>query len=145
MPLHFLWQIKQIITFENHRHVDHSACFGNRGSQIIFMAFMGPRYMDCYLCAFYRPPEKTMSTMPSPFEREGELTFYPPHDTSYPSKQTRLLHLWDELGIPHDKEKQEFGLVLRIIGFEVNPNAMTVSMDIDARKDLIDIIRVFLL
>jgi len=61
----------------------------------------------------------------------------------YPSKQTCLLQLWDDLGIPHDKEKQEFGPVLRIIGFEVDPNAMTVSMDIDARRDLIELIRVF--
>ena len=30
MPIHFLWQIKQIITFRDHCHVDHSACFGNR-------------------------------------------------------------------------------------------------------------------
>jgi hypothetical protein len=77
------------------------------------------------------------------FEREGELTFYSPHNTFYPTKQTRLLRLWDELGIPHDKEKQEFGSVLRIIGFEVDPNAMTVSMDIDARRDLIELIHIF--
>ena len=41
MPLHYLWQIKQIISFKGFRRVDCTACFGSRGSQIIFMAFMG--------------------------------------------------------------------------------------------------------
>jgi hypothetical protein len=142
MPLHFLWQIKQIITFGDHRRVDRSACFGNRGSQIIFMAFMGlVTWIAIYVLSIAHLKDYVDDAFS--FEREGELTFYPPHNTSYPTKQTRLLRLWDELGIPHDKEKQEFGPVLRIIGFEVDPNAMTVSMDIDARRDLIELIRVF--
>ena len=41
MPLHYLWKIKQIISFEGLCCVDHMACFCNRGSQLIFMAFMG--------------------------------------------------------------------------------------------------------
>ena len=61
----------------------------------------------------------------------------------YPAKQTRLLQLWDELGIPHDKDKQEFGSTLRIIGLEVDPNAMTVTMDVDARNDLTQLISNF--
>ena len=55
----------------------------------------------------------------------------------YPAKQTHLLQLWDELGIPHDKDKQEFGSTLHIIGLEVDQNTMTVIMDIDACNDLI--------
>ena len=41
MPLHYLWLIKQIILFEGLHCMDRTACFGSRGSQIIFMAFMG--------------------------------------------------------------------------------------------------------
>ena len=61
----------------------------------------------------------------------------------YPAKQARLLQLWDELGILHDKDKQEFGSVLRIIGLEVDPNAMTVTMDIDAWNELTQLINIF--
>jgi hypothetical protein len=39
------------------------------------------------------------------------------------------LCLWDEIGLPHEKSKQEYGLVLRIIGFMVDPGLMRVSMD----------------
>ncbi|KAF8959103.1 hypothetical protein BDZ97DRAFT_1839863, partial [Flammula alnicola] len=34
----------------------------------------------------------------------------------------------DELGIPHDEEKQLWGAKLTIIGYEVDPNEMTISM-----------------
>jgi hypothetical protein len=77
------------------------------------------------------------------FELQSNRLFYPPYRCSFPTKQTRLLQLWDELGIPHDKEKQEFGSTLRIIGFVVDPNAMTVTMDSDQRKELVELIRVF--
>jgi hypothetical protein len=77
------------------------------------------------------------------FERADHFLYYPPYRTTYPAKQARLLQLWDELGIPHDQAKQEFGSVLRIIGLEVDPNAMTVTMDIDARNELIQLISNF--
>ena len=41
IPLHFLWQIKRVITFDGLRCVDCAACFSSQSSQIIFMAFMG--------------------------------------------------------------------------------------------------------
>ena len=61
----------------------------------------------------------------------------------YPAKQTCLLQLWDELRIPHDKDKQELRSTLHIIGLEVNPNAMTVTIDIDAHNELTQLINNF--
>ena len=77
------------------------------------------------------------------FERADQSIYYLPYQATYPAKQTRLLQLWDELGIPHNKAKQEFGPVLRIIGLEVDPNTMTVTMDVDARSELIQLIDTF--
>ena len=142
MPLHYLWQIKQVITFDGRRRVDHSACFGNRGSQMIFMAFMGlVTWIAIYVWSIAHLKDYVDDAFS--FERQSERTYYSPYKSFYPTKQARLLQLWDELGIPHDKEKQEFGTVLRIIGFEVDPNAMTVSMDLNARGELIEQIRIF--
>ena len=142
MPLHYLWQIKQVITFDGRRCVDHSACFGNRGSQMIFMAFMGlVTWIAIYVWSIAHLKDYVDDAFS--FERQSERTYYSPYKSFYPTKQARLLQLWDELGIPHDKEKQEFGTVLRIIGFEVDPNAMTVSMDLNARGELIEQIRIF--
>jgi hypothetical protein len=77
------------------------------------------------------------------FEVESNMLFYEPYNRSFPTKQTRLLLLWDELGIPHSLEKQEFGSVLSIIGFLVDPNAMTVTMSAESRADLVSVIRIF--
>jgi hypothetical protein len=60
-----------------------------------------------------------------------------------PTKQTRLLLLFDELGIPHDEHEQVFGSPLTIIGFDVDPNAMTIMMPPEARQDLLAAIRAF--
>lgn len=38
--MHQLWQIKQIVTIEADRHVDHCNVFGGHASQQIFHAFM---------------------------------------------------------------------------------------------------------
>ncbi|KIK32615.1 hypothetical protein CY34DRAFT_101077 [Suillus luteus UH-Slu-Lm8-n1] len=40
MPMHPLWQIKQIVSFEGRQHVDRANIFGGRASQRIFHAFM---------------------------------------------------------------------------------------------------------
>ena len=142
MPLHYLWQIKQIISFEGLHRVDRTACFGSRGSQIIFMAFMGlVTWIAIYV--YLIPHLKDYVDDTFSFERVNDTLYYAPYQSMYPAKQTHLLQLWDELGIPHDKDKQEFGSTLRIIGLEVDPNAMTVTMDVDARNDLTQLISNF--
>ena len=40
MPMHPLWQIKQVVTIDSPRYVDHCNVFGGRASQRIFHAFM---------------------------------------------------------------------------------------------------------
>ena len=142
IPLHFLWQIKQIISFNGIHRVDRTACFGNRGSQIIFMAFMG-LVMWVAIYVYHIAHLKVYVDDAFLFERACDTMYYAPYDLFFPSKQTQLLHLWDKLGIPHEKEKQEFGSVLRIIGFEVDPNAMTVTMDYSSRKELLSLIHDF--
>jgi hypothetical protein len=77
------------------------------------------------------------------FEREGNVLWYEPYKCYYPAKQTKVLMLWDEIGLPHEKGKQEYGLKLRIIGFEVDPNAMTVTMARCDRLTLLENVRAF--
>jgi hypothetical protein len=40
MPMHPLWQIKQVVSFNGERCVDHTNIFGGRASQRIFHTFM---------------------------------------------------------------------------------------------------------
>ena len=53
------------------------------------------------------------------------------------SDQVQLLKLWDEIGLPHKEEKQFNGSCIPIIGFEVDPNALTGTMSEPKRLKLI--------
>jgi len=55
------------------------------------------------------------------YDANPVLEHYAPHNTHYPSKQCRLLTLWDDIGLPHERQKQVFSQCLDIIGFFVNP------------------------
>ncbi|KIJ38677.1 hypothetical protein M422DRAFT_176190 [Sphaerobolus stellatus SS14] len=66
------------------------------------------------------------------------MLWYEPYKKDLPAKQTQLLQLWDELGIPHEEPKQLWGTKLTIIGFDVDPNAMTITMPHQACMDLIE-------
>jgi hypothetical protein len=41
LPMHILWQVKQIMTIDGQRHVDRCNNFGNRGAGRIWTSFMG--------------------------------------------------------------------------------------------------------
>jgi hypothetical protein len=51
--------------------------------------------------------------------------------------------LWDDIGLPHDETKQLAGPVLPIIGFDVDPDAMTFTMALDRRQDLLSALQNF--
>ncbi|KAK0430316.1 uncharacterized protein EV420DRAFT_1657681 [Desarmillaria tabescens] len=70
-------------------------------------------------------------------------TWYGPYQKYLPTKQTALLTLFDELGVPHEEEKQLHGYILTIIGLDVDPNAMTITMPDSSRLELISAIRNF--
>ena len=92
MLLHYLWQIKQIISFEGLRCVDRMACFGSRGFQIIFMAFIGlVTWIAVYV--YLIPHLKDSVDDILSFEQANETLYYVPYQSMYPAKQTRLLQL----------------------------------------------------
>jgi hypothetical protein len=61
-----------------------------------------------------------------------------------PSQQAHLLDLWDNIGLPYKDRKQEYGLTLHVIGFVVDPNAMTVTIPDDARSKFLSSIADFI-
>jgi hypothetical protein len=75
------------------------------------------------------------------WELEDNLLHYAPYNKLLPAKQVHLLELWDELGIHHDKWKQEWGPKLAIIGMEVDANDMTITMPTQLRNELLATIR----
>ena len=78
-------------------------------------------------------------------QKRGERLFYKRYHKYLPSNLTRLLQLWDFIGLPHEEHKQVFGDVLPIIGFEADPNLMRVCMSDESKLQLITAVRDFAL
>ena len=54
-----------------------------------------------------------------------------------PKDQVALLNLWTELRILFKEEKQVFGMLLTVIGIEVDPNNLTYTLPKKAKTDLL--------
>ncbi|KZV92827.1 DNA/RNA polymerase [Exidia glandulosa HHB12029] len=136
MPAHALWQIKQVVSVLHQRFVDRCCNFGTKSSGDIFFAFMSlvlwiaqeVQGID-YLCNYV---DDCFS-----FDEFNALVLYPPYARLMPRKQAALLSLWDDIGLPHSDDKQLHGCPLTVIGFDVDPNAMTIRMPDSSRTDLL--------
>ena len=135
MPMHKRWQMKQIHTIDGERYVDRCNNFGGKGGYGIWSAFMSLVVWigwNILLIHFFVYVDDNFG-----FERAEALLFHARSGRRLPSQQARLLDLWDDIGLPYEDRKQEFGLTLRIIGFVVDPNAMTVTIPDDARSKIL--------
>src|SRR5882724_7542868 len=142
-PMHPLWQLKQVVTIDGERHIDRCMVFGSRSSPRIWCTFMG---LVAWIVIHVYSIEDLLHYMDDAFtyDTDPTLQYYHPHDTHYPSKQCRLLTLWDDIGLPHEQRKQVFGQCIDIIGFFINPVEMSFTMPSDSKEALIMAIRVFI-
>jgi hypothetical protein len=72
------------------------------------------------------------------------LSFYAPYNRDMPASQAKFLQLLDLIGVPHEDSKQQHGVVLEIIGFEVDISTMTIWMSDDAKANLATAIHNFI-
>jgi len=137
MPMHPLWQIKQIVNINGQFCVDRCNNFGGRGSQKIWWSFIS---LVLWVAVFKRGLHALKCYVDDHFSCciTGDLEFYPEYEAFMPSDQVSLLQLWDEINLPHEEDKQICGSCIPIIGFEVDPNAMTVTMSDVKRSELIE-------
>jgi hypothetical protein len=66
-----------------------------------------------------------------------DMGYYCPYDDFFPTAQMQTLCLWDDISLIHERAQQVWGLQLTVIGFEVDPNAMTITMSESQRAELI--------
>jgi hypothetical protein len=136
LPMHPLWQVKQINTIERQRHVDRRNCFGGKGSGSLFIAFNS--LVSWIGKNEYKIPDtNTYSDDSFGVELTKNITFYEPYKRSMPTTQATLLGMWDDLGIPHKDKKQVSGQILTIIGIDVDANNMTLTLPAQNKKELI--------
>jgi hypothetical protein len=131
------WQAKQVVTVNGKRYVDHCNCFGNRSSYKIFLSFSS---LVAWIAEYVKHIRnlKTYVDDSASFGLAADVLYYARYRRYYPTNQTRLLLLWDELGIPHEEKKQIYGPIIPFVGFDVDPNAMTISISDSRRTELMD-------
>jgi hypothetical protein len=136
LPMHPLWQIKQINTIEQQHHVDRRNCFGGKGSGSLFVGFNSlVTWIGINECEI--EDLGTYSDDSFGVEFSKNVTFYEPYGCYMPTNQVILLKLWDELGIPHKAKKQLSGGTLTIIGIEVDANSMTLTLPLENKRELV--------
>ncbi|THH17648.1 hypothetical protein EW146_g3202 [Bondarzewia mesenterica] len=142
IPMHPLWQLKQVITFEGQRRVDQCNIIRNRKGGDLWCAFMS---LVLWIAISVLDLPDLLAYVDDTFswDLEGRLTWYDPYGQLFPEKQAHLLMLWDDLGIPHEHSKQIFGSPLSIIGFEIDTRLMKVSLLKQRRDELVEEIRRF--
>ena len=137
LPMHPLWQIKQINTIDGERFVDRCNAFGGCASGSIFIAFNS-------LVAWIAKEIQYLGNYVDDSSGCGlarDVSFYAPYHCVFPRDQATLLRLWDELGVPHRREKQVYGSPLTIIGICVDANCLTLSLPDEAKMRLVEEIK----
>ncbi|KAF8553385.1 hypothetical protein OG21DRAFT_1477334 [Imleria badia] len=129
LPMHPLWQMKQIVTISN-------------GDHYIWVSFM---CLVIWIAIYVKHLAHMKAYVDDSysFEQAANMKFYTPYNKWFPAKQTDLLMLWDEIGLPHEELKQVFGDTLEVIGFIVDPNAMFVLFPESKRTELLKHIHAF--
>ena len=142
LPVHPLWQLRQVVSINGSYHVDNNNNFGDRGAGRLWVTFFGLVLWIAvfvkFICDLFAYVDDAFS-----WEFASHVTFYSPFNKYLPTKQAQLLSLFDELGVPHEERKQVFGSPLQIIGFDVDPNALTITMSLAARDELVAAIYAF--
>ena len=140
LPVHPLWQIKQAVSVDGQFHIDHCNSFGSRGSGWNWDRFIS-------LVNWIGTEKKGVSDLLGyvddnfGWEFANKKEYYEPYKKHMPTKQVKLLKLWDEIGLPHDEEKQLSGPSLRILGYDVDANKMTVQVPDDKKEKVVQLLR----
>lgn len=144
LPMHPYWQIKQINTVNGERYVDRNNAFGGKRSGDLFIAFMT---LVLWIASHFHHLEDLCSYVDDVFSAmiSGDMEPYEPYDMMMPSRQARLLRLWDELGIPHKKEKQFWGTQLTIIGFHVDSISLSITLPEKKKQELLEELNRFII
>jgi hypothetical protein len=97
LSMHPAWQMRQVVTVDGRRHVDRCNNFGGRASAMIWCAFMS---LVLWIANFVVLIEAILAYMDDTFghDENPTLVLYRPYNLLLPSKQVRLLQLWDDIG-----------------------------------------------
>lgn len=136
LPMHPLWQAKQVLTFRGQCHIDCCNDFCGHSSPKVWVSFMS---LVAWITIHHTLIDALKLYMEDSFSFKVacRTLHYELYQCDFPEKQTCLLQLWDKIGVPHDQLKQLFGTPLTVIGFNMDPNAMTMTLPAHKKDELI--------
>ena len=143
LPCHFWWQAWQATPIDEEFYIDQCCVFRNQASGAIWCVFYA---LVLWIGIYVKNLPGLLHYVDDAFafNPDEELAYYGPYDAYYPKKQSALLCLFDEIGIPHKKRKQEYGQNLTIIGLQVSLDSMSITMPDDKRENLVKEISQFI-
>ncbi|KAF5387588.1 hypothetical protein D9757_006614 [Collybiopsis confluens] len=135
--------VYRCLPMEPHWQIRHNNNFGNRAGGGIWGSFFAlvmwiATYVTLLLGDIFAYVDDAFGA-----ELAENMTYYEPYEEYFPTKQAKFLMLLDKLGTPHERPKQLYGPNLLVIGLDVDPNTMTITMPLKARSDLIAAIKSF--
>lgn len=142
LPMHPLWQIKQIVMVDGERDVDQNNCFRGHGLSGIYISFDG---LVMWIAKNERKIPDLWTYMDDSFgvDEYGNMVWYHRYGKNMPANQVKLLSLWDDLGIPHEPHKQIFRVRLTVIGIEVDANSLTLTLPKESLDNLLEELQSF--
>jgi hypothetical protein len=141
LPAHPIYQLRQVVDFEDTWRIIRRLVFGNRASPRCWCAVSG---LMCWIAIKKFDINDLHDFMDDFFSWAiaSDLVFY--KGVSRPRPQARLLMFWDEIRCPWKEKKQEFGPELKIIGFYVDINQGTLTLTDDSITEVINTVQAFL-
>ena len=98
LPMHPLWQLRQVVTINNVHHVDNNNNFGNRGAGRLWITFFG---LVLWITIIIKHIEDLFAYVDDAFSWEfaDSMAYYHPYKKLLPTKQAHLLSLFDAVSV----------------------------------------------
>jgi hypothetical protein len=125
LPVHPIWQLRQVVSLDDVFHIVWRLIFGSRASPRVWcsvsglICWLGIRKLEIidlrvYMDDYYG------------WDFADNLVWF--RGRHRPRRQVQLLLLWEAIKCPFEDKKQDHGETLKIIGFWVDVNKGTITL-----------------
>jgi hypothetical protein len=141
LPAHPVWQLRQFVDVDGEYYCVRRLVFGNRASPHIWCAVSG---LICWIATKRLEITDLHVYMDDFFGWDFADSLIRFRGALRPRRQVQLLLLWEAISCPFDDEKQLSGQLLKIIGFHLDVDAGTISLDPQSIGSIVSQINYFL-
>lgn len=140
IPLHYQYQMRQIMKIRDKHRIDHNLTFGSSASPHIWCGVFS---LVLWIAEFIFNIKYLNAMMDDVWAVCPAKNFVIFKGHRIPLPQAKLLQLWDHLGIPWVWKKQIHGTVIEIIGHVVDSERMLMYLEAGKKEKLVQQLRDF--